>query len=289
MRSEKVEDMTALSKVPRKAKTMNPVSSEQDSSLEPDRAEERTPSAGKTSVKHTSHSLKAPSALKRLQPRVALVEQVVERVREGIFSGEFPPGSELPAEGTLAKTIGVSYTVIREAMRTLRSHGLVDISQGRRPRIKPAGPEAVRETLDAMLRRSHSSIRELTELRRPLECEIVALAAQRATPAEIDQMQQTIERQAAASTLDAQIEADIEFHNLLAGAAGNALFGLVLSTIWGLLWESRRQTISRVGIDHALAGHRAVLEAIRRHDPESAYRAMQQHLAQIAEDVPPTD
>jgi len=235
---------------------------------------------------HGTHSLKTPVALKRLQPRVALVEQVVERVREGIFAGEFPAGSELPSEGTLAKTIGVSYTVIREAMRTLRSHGLVDISQGRRPRVKPAGPEAVRETLDAMLRRSHSSLHELTELRRPLECEIVALAAQRATPTEIERMQETIERQAAAATLDGQIEADIEFHNLLAAAAGNKLFGLVLSTVWGLLWESRRQTISRVGIEHALAGHRAVLDAVRRHDAEAARRAMQEHVAQIVEDAP---
>ena len=272
--------MATSSKTTKSAKNIAPASLEQKSADE-------LPKPAKQRTKHAAHALEAPNALKRLQPRVALVEQVVERVREGIFAGEFPPGSELPSEGTLAKTIGVSYTVIREAMRTLRSHGLVDISQGRRARIKPAGPDAVRETLDAMLRRSNSSIRELTELRRPLECEIVALAAQRATPAEIDQMQQTIDRQADAPMLDAQIDADIEFHNLLAAAAGNALFGLVLSTVWGLLWESRRQTISRVGVGHALAGHRAVLDAIRRHDPEAARQAMQQHLTQIVEDVPP--
>jgi GntR family transcriptional repressor for pyruvate dehydrogenase complex len=220
-----------------------------------------------------------------LKPRVALVEQVVESIRGGIFSGEFPPGGELPAEMKLAEKFGVSYTVVREAMRTLRSQGLVEISQGRRPRVKPAGPEAVRETLDAMLRRSHSSIRELTELRRPLECEIAALAAQRATPDTVEQLEQAIERQSAAETLDQQIEADIDFHGLLANAAGNALFGLVLSTVWDMLWESRRRTISSVGVGHALEGHRGIMEAVQSKDPEAARRAMRMHLEQIAEDI----
>lgn len=225
------------------------------------------------------------AALRQIKPRIALVEQVVERVRNGIFGGEFPSGSELPAEGSLARTMGVSYTVIREAMRTLRSHGLVEISQGRRPRIKPAGPDAVRETLDAMLRRSQSSIRELTELRRPLECEIAALAAERATPAEIQEMAGLIEQQAAAAKLDHQIKIDIHFHVLLARAAGNVLFELVMSSVWQLLWESRRRTISHVGSAHALIGHRAILDAIRHHDAEAARQAMLRHMEMIVEDV----
>jgi GntR family transcriptional regulator, transcriptional repressor for pyruvate dehydrogenase complex len=228
---------------------------------------------------------KAVAALRRLRPRATLVEQVVERVRDGVFRGEFPPGSELPAEGTLARTMGVSYTVIREAMRTLRTYGLVEISQGRRPRIKPVGPDAVRQTLDAMLRRAQSSIRELTELRRPLECEIAALAAGRATPAETQQMADAVERQARAATLDEQIEIDIQFHVLLARAAGNVLFELVMSSVWDLLWESRRRTISQVGVAHALTGHREVLDAVRHHDVEAARQAMRRHIEMIVEDV----
>jgi DNA-binding FadR family transcriptional regulator len=220
-----------------------------------------------------------------IKPRIALVEQVVENLRGGIFSGDFPAGGELPSEKTLAKLIGVSYTVVREAMRTLRSQGLVEISQGRRPRVKPAGPDAVRDALDAMLRRSNASIRELTELRRPLECEIVFLTAQRATPDSLRQLQRAIQRQAEAETLDGQIEADIEFHNILANAAGNPLFGLMLSTVWDLLWESRKQTISSVGVGHALKGHRAIFQAIEKNDPEAARQAMQDHLTQITEDI----
>jgi GntR family transcriptional repressor for pyruvate dehydrogenase complex len=214
-----------------------------------------------------------------------LVEQVVERIRDGIFDGTFLPDSELPAEGTLATTIGVSYTVVREAMRTLRSQGLVEISQGRRPRVKPAGPDAVRDTLDAMLRRSQSSIRELTELRQPLECQIAALAAERATPAEVQEMTDVVEQQAAAATLDEQINIDIHFHVLLARAAGNPLFELVMTSVWALLWESRRRTISQVGTMHAMAGHCAVLDAVRHHDAQAAREAMRRHLEMIVNDA----
>ena len=214
-----------------------------------------------------------------LEPRASRVEQVVERIQTGIYEGEFPAGSELPAEGKLAEMAGVSYTVIREAMRTLRTHGLVEISQGRRPRVKPAGPDAVRDTLDAMLRRSSSSIRELTEIRQPLECEMVALAAQRATPAHIEQIELAFARQLAAKTLDEQIAADIEFHNVLAIAAGNQLFGLVLSILWDLLWESRRRGILHYGGDSSFSAHREIIEAVKRGDSEGARRIMVEHLA----------
>lgn len=217
--------------------------------------------------------------LRRLGPRVALVEQVVQRLREGILGGEFPPGSELPAEGRLAQTLGVSYTVIREAMRTLRSQGLVEISQGRRPRIKPVGSGAVRETLDTMLRRGGLSIRELTEFRLPLECEMAARAAERATPEQVAELETIYARQLTAQTLEEQVAADIAFHELLARAAGNRLFGLVLSSLWDLLWESRRQGILRFGRDSSWQAHRAILDALQAHNPAAARQAMTDHLA----------
>ena len=236
-------------------------------------------------MKHDGHALAGGSVLRRLRPRTALVEQVVERIREGVFRGEFPTGSELPSQGKLASSLGVSYTVMREAMQVLRSHGLVEVCQGRCPRIKHPESDAVYHTLNAMLRASNSKISQLTELRRPLECEIAVLAAQRATTVEIEQMEKAIVGQTAAKTLDQQIKYDMEFHNLLAVAAGNKLFSLVLSAVWELLWESRRRTISKVGSDHALAGHRALLDAIRCHDPQRAREVMAKHFDNIIQDL----
>lgn len=229
-----------------------------------------------------------PHALKPLRPldrRPALVEQVVEQLRQGIIACHFPPESELPSEGDLAKSMGVSYTVIREAMRTLRSQGLVEVAQGRRPRVRRVGPEAVQENLEVLLRRSNSSLREVTELRRLLEVEIVAMAAERVTEEQVELMEEAIAEHQKVTALDMAIEADMRFHALLAQASGNMLFPLILSTVSSLLCESRRRTISRVGVTHAIEGHSMILEALRHHDVQAARAAMSKHIHMIVEDL----
>jgi DNA-binding FadR family transcriptional regulator len=232
-----------------------------------------------------SRAPRRPTALRPIARRPVLVEQVVARLREAILNGEYPPDSVLPSEGTLCESLGVSYTVVREAMRVLRSQGLVEVSQGRRPRVKPAGTDVVRDSLETMLRRNSASLDDLTEVRRPLECEIAALAAVRATPEHMAAMEQAIADQQAASTRDEQVATDMQFHEWLARAAGNPVFLVMLSSVAGLLWESRRKVFAHVGIKHAIEGHRAVLEAVRRRDASAARQAMLSHMQMIVQDL----
>ena len=76
-------------------------------------------------------------------PRLDLVQEVTERLREQILAGAFDADRSLPPEGQLGQALGVSRTVIREAMRILAAQGLVEVSQGRTPRVKPADPTHV--------------------------------------------------------------------------------------------------------------------------------------------------
>src|SRR5436190_8473641 len=103
----------------------------------------------------------------------SLVKQAEERLRRQILKRG--PNDLLPSQGELAASLGVSRTVLREAMKHLEAEGLVEIAQGRRIRVKPAGPQASMRTLDAMLRRTDGSLAHLLEVRRPLEGEIAAL------------------------------------------------------------------------------------------------------------------
>src|SRR5262245_56895654 len=96
----------------------------------------------------------AAGPLARLAPQRALVEQVLEQLRGRILSQDYAAGAELPPEGTLAATLGVSRTVVREAMRILRAQGLVEVSQGRRPRVKPPDSQAAVDTFGMLLQRS---------------------------------------------------------------------------------------------------------------------------------------
>ena len=72
-----------------------------------------------------------------------MVATVLENMRERIIAGAFGADGPLPPEGDLATDYGVSRTVIREAMRSLRAQGLVEVAQGKLPRVKPPAAETV--------------------------------------------------------------------------------------------------------------------------------------------------
>ncbi|HEV3021341.1 MAG TPA: FCD domain-containing protein, partial [Pirellulales bacterium] len=133
--------------------------------------------------------------------------------------------------------------------------------------------------------RGAGTLLHLVEARRPLESEIAALAAERATARHLHALDAAIEQLVAAQTHEERVEADVQFHRVLAESTGNAVFALLLETLAGLLRESRRQTIAQSGIDVALAGHRAILSAVRRKDANGARRAMLEHLTLAERDL----
>lgn len=220
----------------------------------------------------------APLLGPTLVQKTDMVATVLENLRERIIAGAFGPDGPLPPEGDLATGYGVSRTVIREAMRSLRAQGLVEVAQGKLPRVKPPAPETVISSLDTLLRRSQGSLLQLLETRRPLEGEIAALAAERATADHLRQLQQAIDDQQTAATSEGRIEADLRFHRVLAEATGNPVFGLLLETLAGLLRSSRKQTLAHSGVEHALLGHRAILKALKAKDSAKARAEMLEHL-----------
>jgi len=217
------------------------------------------------------------NALQRLtQP--PLVNQAVDQLRTFILEKRLGADGVLPSEGDLALMLGVSRTVLREAMKHLQAQGLVEVSQGRRARIKPADPAAAIESLDAMLRRTDGSLRHLIEARRPLESEIAALAAQRAGPDHLQRAAQALRDLESAPSLEARVDADVRFHRVLAEATGNPVFLLLLDTLAGLLRASRRESIGKHGPRAAVEGHRLILEAVSRRDPAAARESMLAHM-----------
>jgi GntR family transcriptional repressor for pyruvate dehydrogenase complex len=220
-----------------------------------------------------------------ITPARDLVDQVVTHLRARILAGDHAVGGALPSEGDLAESFGVSRTVIREAMRSLRAQGLVVMSQGARPRVAEVDARPTVESLSLLLARSRTTLLGLTEVRRPLETEIARLAATRATAEQIATLCDANAELERATTLERRVAADVRFHDLLAVATGNPVFGVLLGTLGGLLVESRRRTIRAAGVDPALIGHREILAAVDRHDPAAAEAAMRRHLDWAERDI----
>lgn len=214
-----------------------------------------------------------------------MVATVLERLTDHIVKGDFDAKGLLPSEGELAKSFAVSRTVIREAMRSLRAQGLVEVSQGRAARVKPPDSQATVASLRLLLRRNKATLLHLVEVRLPVEGEIAALAAERANDEHLRQLERAIHDLTTASQLSERIEADVRFHRLLGEATGNPVFVLLMETLAEFLRESRQKTMSYSGVEQALAGHRTIFEAVRNHDRVKAREAMREHLGMAAQDL----
>ncbi len=216
-----------------------------------------------------------------------LYEQIVRQVEESIFEGRLKPGDQLPAERDLAQRFGVSRTAVREAVKALREKGLVEAYSGRGTFVTRPSAQAIRQSLDLMIRISQQegSV-HLAGLRQVLEPEIAALAASRIE----EQLLSTMREAVAAMDRslhdpEAYVEADLDFHLALAEAAGNPLILSLLDSIVGLLREQRSR-IFKVdgGPERGQFHHKRILAAIERRDSVGARDAMRAHLEQVRED-----
>ncbi len=217
-------------------------------------------------------------------PNLGLVDAVFDRLRSRILTGDFVDGV-LPPQGELATEFEVSRSVIREAMQRLQSSRLIEMSQGRNARVKLAGSEALIENLQVAMHRSQATLLHLAEVREPLEAEIAALAAERIGDEDLLRLHIAVRKLAEAKAPQSQIEADMEFHRVLAESTGNPIYLFLMDALAELLRESRRKTIGLGGVQPALLGHQAVLKAVQRRDPKAARSAMLEHVQAARRDL----
>jgi GntR family transcriptional regulator, transcriptional repressor for pyruvate dehydrogenase complex len=216
-----------------------------------------------------------------------LYEQIVQQIEESIVKGTLKPGDQLPAERELAQRFGVSRTAVREAVKALREKGLVEAYSGRGTFITDGTTQAVRQSLDLMVKIGQpEGSTHLAEVRAILEPEIAALAATRIQEAELATMREAVAiMDRAGHDPDAYIEADLDFHLALAEGATNPLILSLLDSIVGLLREQRLR-IFKVpgGPERGQVHHKRILEAVERRDAEAARDTMRAHLGQVRDD-----
>src|SRR5919199_1277395 len=112
--------------------------------------------------------------------RIRLRDRAADQLLEMVISGGLEPGERLPPERELCAHLGVSRTVVREALNLLEARGLISIEHGRGAVVSGGSPRAVRDTLGLLLRVQPKTLWELLEIRKILELEVAGLAAGRA-------------------------------------------------------------------------------------------------------------
>ncbi|MES3004465.1 MAG: FCD domain-containing protein [Pseudomonadota bacterium] len=216
-------------------------------------------------------------AVERLSDRLAV--QLAMQIESGVLA----PGDRLPTEHQLAATHGVSRTVVREAMHQLASRALVVARQGSGVFVAPT-PSHQPLAFDHSVLESVQSVVHVVEVRRVLEGEIAALAAERATRAQIAELRRALKGidTAVAEGRDGVAE-DLAFHRTIGEATGNPQFRLLLGFLEQYLREGMRITRGNEARrrDFMLAvqcEHHAVLEAIAARDPAAARQHATEHI-----------
>ena len=223
-----------------------------------------------------------PTALRR---RETLTSQLVKALTDRIGQGELKAGDRLPTEQELIETFGVSRTVVREAISSLRATGLVSTQQGVGAFVRDI-PIPPLQTSIASLETLHEVIQVL-ELRIGVEVEAVALAAQRREAHHVQTMRDAVARMGEAIDTGADtVEPDLTFHRTIARATNNPHFTHLFSYLGALLIpRSRVETFrftpeDRVPYLHRVnREHQTIFQAIERRDVDGACSAMRMHLS----------
>jgi GntR family transcriptional repressor for pyruvate dehydrogenase complex len=212
-----------------------------------------------------------------------LPKKIATRLLSLIKEKQLRPGDKLPPERELAVMMQVSRPSLREALQALAIMNIIEMRQGDGTYVTSLEPELLVEPLDFVFSLNDSTLLELFEARKIVEVGIVALAAQRITAAQIQELETCLEKSLKASDNPrAFLEADLELHKRIVTAAQNPLLSRFMDSISQLGLVSRSRTTEIPGlIKQSAADHQAIVAALKAHDPEAARQAMLRHLDNV--------
>ena len=212
-----------------------------------------------------------------------IYEEIVRQVKQLIAEGRFKSGDRLPPERELAEKFVVSRTSVREALRALESLGLIEIRPGEGTFVREVSVDALVGPLALMMTSQREAIGELFEARRVLEPAIAALAASRATPDEVQEMERILENQAREVAAGRTgLAEDAAFHTAIGAAARNHAITRIVYAIMDLLTQSREDSLNTPGRPtRSHQDHRRILQAIAKRNPSAARQAMLDHLVAV--------
>jgi GntR family transcriptional regulator, sialic acid-inducible nan operon repressor len=217
--------------------------------------------------------------------RRKLSDQVLERLRELIRSGEIKPGEALPSERVLMERFGVGRPAIREALQSLHQTGLVSIAQGERTRVNAisAGTffDQSNDIARLLLNVAPANLQHLKQARAMFELGVVRLATELATKADVADLRAVVARQQAQVGGDplAFIDADMQFHARIAAISANPIIAEASQAMLRWLFEYHTSLLHWSGKeDVTLAEHADIVDQIEARAPDRAVAAMRAHL-----------
>lgn len=225
---------------------------------------------------------RAKAQFKVIGSKDGLVDRVVQAIEERILGGRLAVGTRLPPEREFSEQLGVSRTVVREAVRILTTQGLLETRHGIGTTVRTISRTEVVKPLAIFLRTRGQAIgiQHLHQVRSLLEVENAALAADQGTAEDVQDLTRICSDMEAAAGEPAQFAVkDSEFHRRLSQTTHNPLMILLLDSIHDMMAEVRALVGNEQGLfERVMPTHLRILEAVAAHDVVGAREAMREHL-----------
>ncbi|AUS09160.1 FadR family transcriptional regulator [Laceyella sacchari] len=219
------------------------------------------------------------------EERSSMSERIISQIMDAIVKGEVKPGERLPTERDLATLFQVSRTVVRDAIKTLAGRNILHVKHGKGIFVANIQPTDIESFSQANW--EDAAVHDLFEIRKVLETEAAAWAAERRQAHHLEKLEWIIQDAKAHSdepeVLD---ERDAQFHMAIAEASCNLVLVKIMLSLLDLLAKSRQGSYSIPGRSlESLQDHELIIEAIREKDRELARQRMLQHLEGVEQTV----
>lgn len=212
-------------------------------------------------------------------------DQIANRILTMIKQRRLRPGDKLPAERELALVMGVSRPTLRAALQALSLLNIIEMRQGDGNYVSSLEIDLLMEHLDLIFELDDTTFLELFAVRKILEVDIAALAANHASDEDIQQLEEITAcagEAEVAGDRESFLQLDLAFHQQIAVMARNRILKRFMDAVSRLGVASRRRTaqlptvMARTREDHS-----AILAALKLRDPLAARQAMLNHLNHV--------
>ena len=217
--------------------------------------------------------MKANGTAVHLQPdfkhqSMSAAELVVTNIKQQLIDRRLRAGDRLPPETELCEVFGVGRSSLREAIRTLRAQGLLELQPGVGTFVSDGRGKAFRDTLFYNLCLADPELDEIEELRKILEVDVMELIIRnykRNAPERVLLHENFNELTALASTdcdSETLLANDMDFHKIMADACKNHVIRSIYRSLIDYLQRSMADSYAAQSIERVLESHRSLLSTI---------------------------
>ena len=221
---------------------------------------------------------------------MTISHNVAEHLEQLIWDGDYQPGHKIPSERQLTDRLGVSRTLVREALKELQGRGIIETHHGKGSFVASVITEVAQDSVLTRLFQDHSrTLYDLLEVREQMEGQAAKLAAERGTNKDFFRITKAFNAmEEGYSTSNAHL--DYAFHLAIAEASHNPVLIHLLNSIKSVTLESVKASVDNLSHREEFKQqmdkhHRQIYNAITSRHPQWAQKAAMAHIRHVRQSL----